>query len=162
MNNSDKKIRLALIFGGQSSEHDVSCVSASTVAGVLDRDKYDITFIGITRDGHWLLVEDESEISGREWEKDVVEAADTEEKAAVLERLPKAIISPDTDHSLLIKKNGVYEKKELDVALPILHGLFGEDGTIQGLSEMAYIYLMLDVDICPLLLLWISSSGSNT
>ncbi len=136
---NDKKIRLALIFGGQSSEHDVSCVSATTVASVLDRNKYDITFIGITKDGHWILVEDENIIASREWERSIVEAKDAEARAEALEKLPRAIISPDTEHSMIIKKDGKYEVRPLDVALPIMHGLFGEDGTIQGLFELAHI-----------------------
>ena len=116
----DKKIRLALIFGGQSSEHEVSCVSGNTVAGALDRDKYEITFIGITKDGHWLLVENESDIANLAWEKD----ADSK---------PRAIISPDTEHHLIIKRGNEFEIREIDVAVPILHGLYGEDGTIHGL-----------------------------
>lgn len=120
------KIRLALIFGGQSSEHEVSCVSAATVAGILDRDKYEITFIGITKDGHWILVENEDEIADRRWEEDIKSAA-------------RAIISPDTNHKLIIERGDAFELKSIDVAFPVLHGLFGEDGTIQGLFEMAHI-----------------------
>lgn len=121
------KIQLALLFGGQSSEHDVSCVSATTVAGALDRDKYDITYIGITKAGHWILVEDPDTISNLEWEKNI----DSE--------TPRAILSPDTDHKLIIRRGENFEVRELDVAFPVLHGLFGEDGTIQGLFEMAHI-----------------------
>ena len=120
------KIRLALLFGGQSSEHNVSCVSAATVAGVLDREKYEITFIGITKEGHWILVEKEDEIADRRWEADIKSA-------------PRAIISPDTDHKLIIKRGEEFELKDIDVAFPVLHGLYGEDGTIQGLFEMAHI-----------------------
>ena len=132
------KKKIALIFGGQSSEHDVSCVSATTVAGALDRDKYDITFIGITRDGHWILVEDERTISGREWEQEYVNASD-DAKSEVLSRLPRAIISPDTAHSLIIRRGNEFSVETIDVAFPVLHGLYGEDGTIQGLFEMAHI-----------------------
>lgn len=120
------KIRLALIFGGQSSEHEVSCVSAATVAGILDRDKYEITFIGITKEGHWILVEKEDEIADRKWEADIKSAA-------------RAIISPDTNHKLIIKRGDLFEQRDIDVAFPILHGLYGEDGTIQGLFELAHI-----------------------
>ncbi len=126
MNDNNEKLSVALIFGGQSSEHDVSCVSASFVANVLDKDKYDITYIGITKKGHWLLVDDVNEIKDREWEKDP-------------DSRPRAIISPDTDHQLLIKRNNAYETRKLDVAIPMLHGLFGEDGTIQGIFEMAHL-----------------------
>ncbi|MBO4592297.1 MAG: D-alanine--D-alanine ligase [Eubacterium sp.] len=120
------KTRLALIFGGQSSEHEVSCVSGATVAGVLDREKYDITFIGITKEGHWILVENEDEIADRRWESDITGA-------------PRAFISPDTDKSLVIKRGDSFEVRNIDVAFPVLHGLFGEDGTIQGLFELAHI-----------------------
>ncbi|MBO4862814.1 MAG: D-alanine--D-alanine ligase [Eubacterium sp.] len=133
------KEKLALLFGGQSSEHEVSCVSVVTVASALNRDKYDITFIGITKDGHWILVEDESTIANREWEKTIVEAATPEEKEAALEKLPRAIISPDTSHKIIIKRNGTFEERPIDIAFPVLHGLYGEDGTIQGLFELAHI-----------------------
>ena len=118
------KIRLAIIFGGQSSEHDVSCISASTVAGVLDKTKYDINYIGITSDGHWYLVEDEKLIADKSWEANLK---------------TKAIISPDTDRSLILINEDGFTEKKIDVVIPILHGLFGEDGTIQGLLEMAHI-----------------------
>ena len=118
------KIRLAIIFGGQSSEHDVSCISASTVAGVLDKNKYDITYIGITSDGHWYLVEDEKLIADKSWEKELK---------------TRAFISPDTDGSLILINKDGYTERKIDVVIPILHGLFGEDGTIQGLLEMAHI-----------------------
>ena len=134
-----EKIKLALIFGGQSSEHDVSCVSAKTVAGVLDKNKYEITYIGITKDGHWLLVEDPEHIADRGWEKTVVEAPDKESRDKVLEKLPRAIISPDSSHNLIIRRESSFETRKLDVVFPVLHGLFGEDGTIQGLFEMAHI-----------------------
>ncbi|MCR5214678.1 MAG: D-alanine--D-alanine ligase [Eubacterium sp.] len=116
-------IRLAVVFGGMSSEHDVSCVSAKTVIDALDRTKYEVTCIGITKDGKWYLVEDEDTISNREWEKN--------------EELAKAVISPATDHKIIINSKSDYREKEIDVVFPVLHGLYGEDGTIQGLLEMA-------------------------
>lgn len=123
-----EKLRLALFFGGMSSEHDVSCVSAATVAGVLDSEKYDVTYIGITKEGKWLLVEDVNAIADRSWENGNV----------------SAILTPDTSHTLVIKRvseNGEasFEERKVDIAFPMLHGLFGEDGTIQGLFEMAHI-----------------------
>ena len=133
------KTNLVLLFGGQSSEHDVSCVSVVTVASALNREKYDITFIGITKDGHWILVEDESTIADRTWEKTIVEATAPEDKEAALDRLPRAIISPDTSHKIIIKRNGGYEERPVDIAFPVLHGLYGEDGTVQGLFELAHI-----------------------
>ncbi len=118
-------IRIAVVFGGMSSEHDVSCVSAGTVLGVLDREKYEVTCIGITRQGDWLLVTDESTISDLRWERE--------------EKLPKAVISPATDRKLILHDQNGYSEKEIDVVFPVLHGLYGEDGTIQGLFEMAHI-----------------------
>ena len=118
------KMNLAVIFGGMSTEHDVSCVSADTVIKALDREKYDITLIGITKDGHWRLVEDESTVKNREWE-----TAD----------LANAVISPDTTGELIIMKGDSFETKKIDVAFPVLHGLYGEDGTIQGLFELSHI-----------------------
>ena len=119
-----EKLKLALIFGGMSSEHDVSCVSAATVAGVLDSEKYEVTYIGITKKGHWLLVEDKDSIADRSWES----GKDT------------AVLVPDTSHTLIIKRSdGSFEERPIDIAFPMLHGLYGEDGTIQGLFEMAHI-----------------------
>ena len=123
-----KKKKVAIIFGGMSSEHDVSCVSAATVAEAIDKDKYELIYIGITKEGHWLLVEDPSKVADKRWE--------TEDR----DKLRRAIISPDTDHTLLITDSeGNLKSVEIDVAYPVLHGLFGEDGTIQGLFEMAHI-----------------------
>ena len=123
-----EKTKLALLFGGMSSEHAVSCVSAATVAGVLDPDKYEVTYIGITKEGKWLLVEDKDTIADRSWESGKT----------------GAIISPDTSHTIIIKcisgaGEASYEERKIDVAFPMLHGLYGEDGTIQGLFEMAHI-----------------------
>lgn len=120
------KIKLAVFFGGMSSEHDVSCVSADTVIKALDREKYDITLIGITKDGQWLLVEDESTVKDREWE--------AEGNGNV-----RAILSPDTAGELIIMRGDKFETKKVDVAFPVLHGLYGEDGTIQGLFELAHV-----------------------
>lgn len=120
-------IKVALIFGGQSSEHEVSCVSAATVAGALRRDTVEPVYIGITRRGHWILVEDPESIRDMSWEEHIDEST------------PRAILSPDTDHKLIIRRGESFELKDIDVAFPVLHGLFGEDGTIQGLFEMAHI-----------------------
>ena len=118
-----EKKQVAIIFGGRSSEHDVSCVSAKTVAGALDKEKYDVTFIGITKKGHWLLVDPAEDITDKKWEDGSV----------------RAIITPDSDHKLIIMDGDRFEERRMDVAIPVLHGLYGEDGTIQGLFEMADI-----------------------
>ena len=116
---------LVVVFGGMSSEHDVSCVSADTIIGCINRDKYNVICVGITKDGHWRLVSDESTIKDNSWESDT--------------SLPKAMILPDTDSSLLIMRDGESETIHIDAVFPALHGLYGEDGTIQGLLELAHV-----------------------
>ena len=120
----DKKT-VAVIFGSRSSEHDVSLISASNVIANIDTDYYDTVLIGITKDGRWLLVDNQEDIVNNKW----------------LESTTIAVISPDTAHHgvLLIDKNNHITVKHIDVIFPVLHGLNGEDGTIQGLFELARI-----------------------
>lgn len=118
------KLTVAVVFGGQSSEHSVSCVSGATVMKALDPEKYEMVLIGITKEGRWLLA-------------DSIEAV---ESGAWLESKVQAIISPDAkDHGLIFLEDGQITKKRLDVVFPVLHGMYGEDGTIQGLFELANI-----------------------
>lgn len=118
------KKNIAIIFGGQSSEHDVSCISVVTIAGAIDQAAYNILYIGITKEGHWLYVKDMASIQDGSWE-----ASDTE-----------AVISPDATKKevILSGPDGVTTQK-IDVIFPVLHGMYGEDGTIQGLFELAKI-----------------------
>lgn len=119
---SGKKV-VAVLFGGQSSEHDVSKVSASTVISNINTDKYTVIPIYITRDGHWLLYDGpvENILSGS-WEKFAT----------------PAILSPDTTHKGILRIVGDKVKNiPVDVVIPVLHGANGEDGTIQGLLELA-------------------------
>lgn len=118
------KKNVAVIFGGRSSEHEVSCVSAATVIRSLDTEKYNVILVGITKDGRWLLVDKLKDIEDGSWRESKV----------------NAIISPDTqDKALVLLAEGTYRLQPVDVIFPVLHGLFGEDGTIQGLFEMAQI-----------------------
>lgn len=118
------KKRVAVIFGGQSSEHEVSCMSAVNILEGLDEEKYEIHRIGITKDGHWLYVEDTGEVKDGSWREGAVSAA----------------ISPDRKNSGIWKiKGSEIEVLPIDVAFPVLHGRYGEDGTIQGLLELAGI-----------------------
>ena len=125
------KKRVAVVFGGQSSEHDVSCVSAANVIDGLREDKYDIYRIGITKEGKWLFVEDTDSIRDGSWVEGTV----------------TAVISPDHGKKGIWKVTGNdVEVIPIDVAFPVLHGKFGEDGTIQGLFELAGIpYVGCDV-----------------
>lgn len=122
----DKK-RVCVIFGGESPEHDISQKSVTSILNKLDRNKYDISAVGITKKGEWYLYEgDYSKIESGEWEKD--------------ENIKKAVISPDgSDRALLVLDGGKAEKRPIDVIFPVLHGEYGEDGTIQGLFELSHI-----------------------
>jgi D-alanine-D-alanine ligase len=115
------KKNLAIVFGGRSSEHEVSCVSVVTVANAVDRDEYQIYLIGITKEGEWLLADSVESIQNGSWRSS--------------ERY--AVISPDTRGEMLVLPEG--EQIKLDVVFPVLHGMYGEDGTIQGLFEMSGI-----------------------
>lgn len=119
-----KKV-IAVIFGGQSSEHDVSKVSAATVMANINQEKYTILPVYITKDGHWLLYDGPIEnIQNGNWEKFAA----------------SAIISPDATHKGLIRIVGDKAKFiPIDLAYIVLHGANGEDGTIQGLLELARI-----------------------
>lgn len=115
---------LVIVFGGQSSEHDISCISVQTIAKAVDRSRYDITYIGITKEGHWLLADSLESIENGSWRNSET----------------SAVISPDATKKELILYgvNGTSTKK-IDVIFPVLHGMYGEDGTIQGLFELAKI-----------------------
>ncbi|TCT13962.1 D-alanine--D-alanine ligase [Natranaerovirga pectinivora] len=121
-----KQINLVVLFGGQSSEHEVSCVSATTVIENIDSNNYKVIPVGITKEGKWLLYEgkDLTELKSGEW----------------INKSKPAFISPDASEKALyiIEKNS-YKKEQIDVVFPVLHGMFGEDGTIQGLLELAKI-----------------------
>lgn len=117
-----KKV-IAVLFGGKSSEHDVSKVSASTIITNMNQEKYTILPIYITKDGRWMIYDGPVEnINNGNWEK----------------YASSAIISPDTSHRGLLRIVGDKVKNiPVDLVFPVLHGANGEDGTIQGLLELA-------------------------
>lgn len=116
-----------IIFGGASSEHFVSCVSASYVISHIPTDKYEVVTVGITRDGEWYLYEGDVSLL-------------PEDKWLESGKCTKAVVSPDRkDKSLIVFRENKIEKIKIDVAFPVLHGKNGEDGTIQGLFELAGI-----------------------
>ncbi len=118
------KLTVAVLFGGQSSEHEVSLVSANTVISNINKEIYDVVLIGITKDGHWLKVDKQEDIESGQWEKSKV----------------SAVISPDAGHhGIIFIDNGKVTIQKVDVIFPVLHGLYGEDGTVQGLMELARI-----------------------
>ena len=119
-----EKKTAAVIFGGQSSEHVVSCMSAANVIDRINTDKYNLVLIGITQEGKWLKVDSVQAIRDESWRKGTVSAA----------------ILPDAEKKCaLFMENGTMTEVKLDVVFPVLHGLCGEDGTIQGLLELAKI-----------------------
>ena len=118
------KKNVVVIFGGDSSEHDVSCLSATTVIKNMDTEKYNVILVGITKEGKWLLVDSVKDIEDGSWREGEV----------------KAFISPDTTtRSLVILAEGTYKLQKVDVIFPVLHGMNGEDGTVQGLFELSKI-----------------------
>ncbi|GHV45214.1 D-alanine--D-alanine ligase [Clostridia bacterium] len=121
-----RKFKVAVIFGGNSSEHEVSRISARNVINNLDKDKYEIFVIGITKSGEWLLYSGGTDkLDNGEWEKSGVH---------------KAIISPDAgDKCMIVFRGGTFEKVQLDAAFLVLHGKNGEDGSVQGLLQLAGI-----------------------
>lgn len=121
-------INALILFGGVSSEHDVSTVSASSVLKNIPTGKYNVIKIGITKDGRWFKYDgDVDNLPNDKWLDDE-------------ENLTKAIISPDrNDHGIIVfGKNGA-ETIRIDVCFPVLHGKNGEDGTIQGFLQVAGI-----------------------
>ena len=122
-----QKKRIAVIFGGKSSEHEVSRVSASYVISKISQDRYEVFTIGITKEGKWLLYSGStSAIADGSWEKD--------------NNNVRAFIAPAPSVSgLVVLRPEGAEIVKLDVIFPVLHGKNGEDGTIQGLFEMSGI-----------------------
>lgn len=120
------KKNVCVLFGGVSSEHMVSEISVSAVLDAIDREKYNVYPVGITEDGRWLLYNGDSDcVRNHCWEK---------------QRVSAAHLSPDrSDHALIVFRDGGVEKIRVDVVYPMLHGKMGEDGTVQGLCELAGI-----------------------
>lgn len=121
------KKNLCVIFGGESPEHDISQKSVTSVLNNLNKDKYNIYTLGITKDGKWYLYSgDYAKIISGEWEKDT-------------ENLKAAVISPSSEHHGILVSDGGLEIIHIDVIFPVLHGEYGEDGTVQGLFELSHI-----------------------
>src|SRR5579859_4698557 len=148
-----EKLRVGILFGGRSGEHEVSLLSAASVLNAIDRDKYEVVPIGITKDGRWLTAEHaENLLTGKLMlEPRNLRAGDPEntEPAAVLARGEAVVVPPEPVH----RQSGLVPFQtdagplrrasdraiNVDVIFPVLHGTLGEDGTIQGLLELADI-----------------------
>jgi D-alanine-D-alanine ligase len=123
------KVRVAVVFGGRSSEHAISCVSAGSVIAALDPDRYEVVPVGIATDGRWVL-------------------ADPDQRLAITDGvLPEvtggtavSLVGDPKTRGLAVLEPGAAigpALTEVDVVFPVLHGTYGEDGTVQGLLEMA-------------------------
>lgn len=130
---SIKKMRIGILFGGRSGEHEVSLRSARSVLQAIDREKYSVSLIGITKNGRWIGGENP--------------LAALEDGDEAIEQCPDTILLIDpVDNSLMqISRNRndetiyINKTEDLDVIFPVLHGSFGEDGAVQGLFELADI-----------------------
>ena len=146
-----EKKTVALLFGGVSSEYDVSCMSVSSVWENVDREKYEPVLIGITREGEWLLYDGDIEkVRKGEWDKDS-------------RHIKRAFICPDRSvHGAMVENESGWDILQIDVVYPVLHGKNGEDGTMQGLLEIAGLPYVgckvlasaacMDKDVCHTLL----------
>lgn len=145
------KKNVLLLFGGVSSEHEVSCMSVSYVYENIDTKKYKPILLGITKEGNWYLYSGSIEkVRNWKWSKD-------------RKNLRRAYICPDREcHGIMVESKDGWKQKKIDVVFPVLHGKNGEDGTMQGLLEIAglpYVgcdvlgsAVCMDKDVCHTLL----------
>ena len=120
LNGHSRKLRVGVLFGGRSGEHEVSLASAASIIRGLDPQKYEAVPIGISKEGHWLI--------GEGAQKMLPE---------VLRTGQRVVMSADPTESALMPIDGSARGQKLDVIFPVIHGTFGEDGTMQGLLELA-------------------------
>src|SRR5579863_8114574 len=147
-----KKLRVGILFGGRSGEHEVSLLSAASVFNAIDKNKYEVVPIGITKQGHWVTAADAERLlagAAAEHEERHLRAGDPESTpaAAVLAKGESVVVPPEphqpggslaafqTDNGLV--RRAADRAINVDIIFPVLHGTFGEDGTIQGLLELA-------------------------
>jgi D-alanine-D-alanine ligase len=131
-----KKLRVGIVFGGRSGEHEVSLLSAASILKAIDRSKFDVVPIGITKQGRWLAAGDAHNLLNGD-----ASAAPRQLRAGDPETTPGAKLLHEGIPTLMSPVPGPQgpEGKAIDVVFPVLHGTFGEDGTIQGLFELAGI-----------------------
>jgi D-alanine-D-alanine ligase len=146
-----KKLRVGILFGGRSGEHEVSLLSAASILHAIDRNKFDVVPIGINKAGHWLtsgaaqgLLEGAGTDAAKPAELRAGDPAATPGARVLAEGQP-ALMAPEPAAALTqggvaaLDSHAALGGQSLDVVLPVLHGTFGEDGTIQGLFELAGI-----------------------
>src|SRR5215831_6149545 len=127
-----KKLRIGVIFGGRSGEHEVSVRSARSVIEAIDKSKYEVVPVAITKEGKWLAPAAAAELLPAETQRKL--------SAQMLgaDRSDVAIVGDPSRNGLMTFGDSARERP-LDVVFPVLHGTYGEDGTLQGLLEMAAI-----------------------
>ena len=138
-----KKLRVGILFGGRSGEHEVSLLSAASVLKFIDREKFDVVPIGITKEGRWLAASEANNLleGNRSEVAQRLRAGDQETTpgARLLQEGIPTLMAPEPGGSSTLAPNQRPGGQPLDVVFPVLHGTFGEDGTIQGLFELAGI-----------------------
>jgi len=149
-----KKLRVGILFGGRSGEHEVSLLSAASVFNAIDKSKYEVVPIGITKEGHWVTAADAERLLKGEFSHNPerhLRAGDPETTpgAAVLANGEAVVVPPEpqqhgasftafqTESSQALARRASDRAINVDIIFPVLHGTFGEDGTIQGLLELA-------------------------
>ncbi len=152
-----KKLRVGILFGGRSGEHEVSLLSAASVLNAIDKNKYEVVPIGITKDGRWLTAAHaerllQGQSAGEDARPTHLRAGDPEATpgAAVLTQGESVVVPPEPVHrqsglvpfqseAATLARRASDRAINVDIIFPVLHGTFGEDGTIQGLLELADI-----------------------
>jgi D-alanine-D-alanine ligase len=149
MKRMAKKLRVGVLFGGRSGEHEVSLLSAASILKAIDRKKFDVVPIGINKSGHWLtssaaqgLLEgsapDEAPVANAPKKLRAGDPAATPGARVLAEGQP-TLLAPEPAETSALNSDAALGGQSLDVVFPVLHGTFGEDGTIQGLFELAGI-----------------------
>jgi D-alanine-D-alanine ligase len=129
MSGKADKVRVAVVFGGRSAEHAISCVSAGSVIAALDPDRYDVVRVGIATDGRWVLADPDQRLAITGGQLPEVTGGTAVSLVGDPAGRGLAVLDPGTAIGPALT--------EVDVVFPVLHGAYGEDGTIQGLLEMA-------------------------
>jgi D-alanine-D-alanine ligase len=141
-----KKLRVGILFGGRSGEHEVSLLSAASVLKAIDRTRFEVVPIGITKEGRWLVSgEAEQLLAGEYPDSSKLRAGDPQHTApAALLAKGEGVIVPPVPGAALVpferpatSISPAHDVLQMDVVFPVLHGTFGEDGTMQGLFELA-------------------------
>ena len=132
-----KKLRIGVLFGGRSGEHEVSLLSAASVLKAIDKKKYDVVPIGITKEGQWVMAADaERLLAGDTSQEKVLEQVIAQGAAVLVPPVPSSGLLPAGETGIGKHQQGA-GVTAVDAIFPVMHGTFGEDGTIQGLLELA-------------------------